>query len=96
LSFFYGELPAYLRRDFRRIYGEMEPVFPLADINAMRLLVEAALTRGRTARIEGFGLRKATGERRIRKAAALLCHGKPWSTSYSRRGDLVFVQPAAT
>lgn len=89
----FQELPAYLRRDLRRQYGQFREVYPLGDINAMRLAVESFLADGFAAYIEGWALRQATEERSVRRAAALVCHGKGWAHIYSRRGDLVFLFP---
>ncbi len=91
MSFSYIDLPAYYKRDLRRTIGKWEEVFPFQEsLDLLRLRVGAIVATGQSAMIEGWGLRRVAKDSSVRRAAEAVCHGKPWTFHYSRRGDLCF------
>lgn len=84
----YAELPAYIKRDMRRTYGEIRVVYLFHGIAELREAVEKAIGDERVPAIEGWALRNAAPGFTARKAAEHIAHRKNLFIIHQRRGDL--------
>lgn len=87
----YYELPAYLKRDLRRIYGKPKIIIG-ATMDEVLLRVEAALKCNRAAIVEAWRSASGFGARATEK---MISDRLGCGSDYRRRGDLlIFYQVA--
>lgn len=88
----YATLPAYLRRDMRRIHGRLyQPkVWPLT-MDAMLAAVSAVVARGMSAVLESWQWRTAS-QFGARPTIAAVEHRLPVRGTFYRRGDLLIFE----
>jgi hypothetical protein len=90
------DLPQYLRRDLKRLHGDMHnPVVWPLEMHAMLVAIEAIVQHGKAAVLESYQWRTCSGFGAKATIAAvasrLLVDG-----FYQRRGDLLIFRPRAS
>ena len=91
----YAGLPAYLKRDLRRIYGPLSRVsIPLPDINLLLMELRGNLASGKATVVEGYAWRRATGFS-ASGARSIFLERLGCGVEYRRRGDLMIIYPGS-
>lgn len=84
----YHEIPAYLRRDLRRLYGPHRLISADWHLQELLVAIESTLAANLAAIIESWCWRDATGFG-AQKALAIFRDRFACGGTYRRRGDLL-------
>lgn len=86
------DLPQYIKRDLRRLYGNVENVQAL-EINLLLAFIDGALRERRPPVVDGWILRHATQSAKTRHAIEVIEAVRVVRGVYQRRGDCVIFIP---
>jgi hypothetical protein len=93
----YLDLPAYVRRDLKRMHGNILDAGALSVVDMLGNLDSIVTKQGAAGRVDAWMLRHVTRERSIHRALGIVLEARPTMTgSYHRKGDFCLIQKKAS